>query len=177
MTRIRADYEARCASKERAQADIVGHLPFLYETACSYDGVQVIELGVRRGNSTSAFLAAVHKKHGHLWSVDVQRSVRNLVPQWWHDLDYWTLHTGRSLGARALQKAPRECDVLFLDASHTETYEELQAYAPRVRPGGMVLAHDTDNPLFDGEVSRAMDHYFGEWENRTGCEGLGMARL
>ena len=172
MTRIRADYEARCASKRRAQQDIVEHLPFLYETACRYEGVRVIELGVRRGNSTSAFLAAAYERDGQVWSCDFKRP---LVPQWWHDLDRWTFYQGddRPKGARVV--APSGCDVLFIDTSHTypHTKEELRAYGPRVCPGGVILCHDTDM----GGVSRALDELYPEWVYRLGCNGLGVVEV
>jgi hypothetical protein len=66
MTSFAAEYEQRC----REWSDIVDHLPRLYDEVTRYREPQIIELGVRSGNSTAAFLAAVEKVGGHLWSVD-----------------------------------------------------------------------------------------------------------
>ena len=52
-------------------SDIQEDLPFLYETAKSYENVRVLELGTRMGNSTLAFLAAAEAADGHVISMDV----------------------------------------------------------------------------------------------------------
>jgi len=164
-TSIKLEYERRC---DDPKSDIAGHLPFLYKTVCRYDKPMVIELGVRRGNSTCAFLAAVQESDGHLWSCDAKPPK---VPSSWHDLDCWTFYKGNDLLEKTLQAAPEKCEVLFIDTSHgyDETIGELIAYGPRVRPGGVILCHDTDLD----SVSWALDDY-GEWEDREGWHGLGV---
>lgn len=181
LTELRAEYEARA----HTPSDIVEHLPKLHAAVERYTRPRVLELGVRSGNSTSAFLAAAGLVHGHVWSVDVTEPA---VPEWWRDTGRWTLTVGNDLDPQVLAAQPGAVDVLFIDTSHTyeDTMAELAAYVPRVRPGGTVLCHDTelerpeqapaDGPPFP--VARALDAYCEQvgltWVNRTGCYGLGV---
>src|SRR5262249_32923697 len=98
--------------------------------------------------------------------------------------------------AKAQDWLPAECDVLFIDTDHSydHTLAELRTYMPRVRPGGIVLLHDTeweqtgaspdecrqlDEP--GGSVTAALDAWAEEtgmaWENRPGSYGLGIIRV
>ena len=46
-------------------------------------------------------------------------------------------------------------DLLFIDTSHQyrHTLDELTVYGPRVKPGGVILLHDTDLEVAPGSVS------------------------
>ena len=54
-------------------------------------------------------------------------------------------------------------DLVFIDATHSEesVREDIQLWAPKVRPGGIVCGHDYNNKRFPG-VKIAVDEYFGE---------------
>lgn len=54
-------------------------------------------------------------------------------------------------------------DFVFLDADHSEagTQEAIQAWAPKVMPGGIVAGHDLDHPDFPG-VRIAVEKYTSE---------------
>jgi hypothetical protein len=82
--------------------------------------------------------------------------------------------------------------VLFIDLdphSFEQTLAALMMWAPRVRPGGVILCHDTEWPEInyvrpgaaESEVGRALDTFCKlrghEWENRHGCNGLGVLRI
>jgi predicted O-methyltransferase YrrM len=179
-----AEYEHRLTG---FWSDIQGHMQFLKETAAGYSKPVIIELGVRSGQSTSAFLAGIAGNGGELWSCDVDQPS---VPEHWHDLPEWHLLVADDLSPEAQAWLPAQCDVLFVDTSHTveQTLGELRAYVPRVRPGGVVLLHDTmwadpgeelDEP--GGWVAQALDAYCAEtgrsWVNRTGSYGMGVVRL
>ena len=60
MSALLDDYTARC----HGGSDIVAHLPYLHARA-AFHGAVVVELGVRSGESTCAFLAAVEEHDGH----------------------------------------------------------------------------------------------------------------
>src|SRR5947207_12660368 len=88
---LRSGYEDRLSR----WSDIQEYLPFLYETARSYDGVRVLELGSRKGNSTLAFLAAAEEAGGHVWSndiTDVAADPAGMGP--WSRIPLWTFVRG-----------------------------------------------------------------------------------
>jgi cephalosporin hydroxylase len=174
------EYQRRLAS----WSDIVDHLPRLYDEACR-DNVTVIELGVRGGNSTAAFMAAAELHDGHVWSVDI-----NECSGPWGKR--WTFIQGDDMDPEVIAQLP-ECDVLFVDSSHhyEHTLAELKAYVPKVKDGGVVLLHDTelempymcppDDPPFP--VTAALRTFIAltdplaqvEWV--SGCNGLGVYRI
>lgn len=167
--------------------DIQGHMGTLHTAVLSRPGAVVTELGVRTGMSTISFLAAAQQVGGEVWSADIAPPE---VPAHWHDLDFWYLTLGDDLHPAILRAMPAQCDVLLIDTSHEydHTLEELRAYVPRVRPGGIVFCHDTQfaPPGTDlgepvGEVAKALDAYCAEtglsWENTPGFYGLGTIRL
>ena len=172
------EFERRCGE----QSDIQDHLPILFNEA-NRDMVTVLELGVRSGNSTAAFLAAAEKNGGHVWSVDISRP---RVPQEWFSSDIWTFIEGDDLEVADLM--PDVVDVLFIDTSHAyrQTLAELELYAPLVRRGGKIILHDTE--LQHPEAAEAGDPPFPvavavrEWAEKqdaapmiewvSGCYGL-----
>lgn len=182
VEQFRAEHRSRC----NTWSDIVDWLPTLYDTVCGYPGATVVELGVRSGNSTAAFLAAVAEHGGHVWSADINVPQ---VPAWWSPSGLWTVKIGDDVNPAVVFDMPTEVDVLFIDSSHhyDHTLEELRTYVPRVRPGGTVLMHDTELERPDGyvgdpfPVARALDTYCEEkgltWENRSGCYGLGVIQI
>ncbi len=173
-------------------SDIQEYLPFLHDTARSYPGVRVLELGTRKGNSTLAFLAAAKDAGGHVWScdiTDVARDPEGMLP--WARLPYWTFVRGDDMRPAVRAALPAECDVLFIDTSHTydHTLAELRAYMSRLAPGGAALFHDTKVYDWPGygwtgdmpPVARALSDYCEEaglsWEELPGEYGLGVIRL
>lgn len=148
-----------------------------------------MELGTRSGNSTSAFLAACELRgRGFVWSFDLEPPD---VP-WELTGPHWSFRQLDALGPRAQAAAPDLIDVLFIDLdphSFEQTRAALDLWAPRVRPGGVVLCHDTEWPeinarcpnAHDSGVGQALDDYCREhglsWENRTGNNGLGVLRV
>jgi predicted O-methyltransferase YrrM len=169
-------YTERC----EIESDIVGHLPRLYAEA-AIGNAQIIELGVRTGNSTSAFLAAVEQHGGHVWSVDNGQIDVPFMdhPQWtfiWGDDEF------------VADELPDDVDVLFIDTSHfyRDTLRELNQYVPKVRAGGVVLMHDTElsrqipkDPVYP--VRQAIERYCRRHalkpEYVPGWCGLGVIRL
>jgi predicted O-methyltransferase YrrM len=164
-------------------SDIQDHLPRLHAEASIGDCV-VIELGVRGGNSTAAFLAAVDEFGGHVHGCDIRRPG---VP--WANHPQWTFYEGDDL--ELADQLPDGVDVLFIDTSHfyDQTCAELEMYVPKVKPGGVVLLHDTELKYPEGRpwddppypVRLAVDLYCGEHgltpEFVEGCNGLGVIRI
>ena len=144
---------------------------------------------MRSGNSTAAFLAGLETHgHGQLFSIDI-----NLpdVPDLFYESDHWNFLKADSTSFRAQEWVPRELEVFFDDASHEygKTLAELRTWVPRVRPGGVVLMHDTEwlppasmgHPPADTPVGQALTDYCAEtgleWVNKPGCYGLGIMRI
>ena len=197
------EYKARLLpAPEGRWNDIQDCLAFLHESVLAYPRAQVVELGVRGGNSTSALLSAVQQVGGHLWSCDIEPPGRGGdwdFPPEWNEVPEWTFICGDSVGDTVIAQMPKEIDVLFEDTSHTfeQTLAEMEAYMPLVRPGGVALFHDTQcilgppggreflpTPQVEGEVARAMDDYCAKhglsWANRhseEGFYGLGVLRI
>lgn len=178
-----AEHQGRC----NVWSDIVGHLPTLYDTVLAYPGAVVLELGTRSGNSTAAFLAAAASVGGHVWSVDIGLPQ---APGWWWQTGLWSPVIGNDLDPAILARLPGKVDVLFIDTSHAydHTLAELRTYVPRVKPGGVVLCHDTEleapelvGPQPPFPVAKALDDYCAEsglkWANNTGSYGLGVINI
>ena len=180
--RIRTEYDERGIG----WSDLGAHLPRLYEFARGYRAPTIIELGVRDGASTVAFLRAVSEVGGHVHSADIRHPQ---VPIWWADTQWWTFHVGDDLSTPILDALPERADIVFIDTSHyyDHTLAELHTYVPRVKRGGLVLCHDTelevppDWPGIHYPVQHALDDYCAEtgrtWENISGDSGLGVIRI
>lgn len=177
MTALGQEYRARCAL-DLSVNDVREQMPVLFRHA-SRPGVTVIELGVRAWNSTAAFLAAAQEQDGQLWSVDIAQPS---VPAWWRDLPFWHLIVADDLSPAALAACPDDADVLFIDTSHGygHTLAELRAWAPKVKPGGVILLHDTDMSEWPG-VAMALNAWCAEtgrsWADQPGGHGLGVIEL
>jgi predicted O-methyltransferase YrrM len=178
VTALGGEYRRRAAEDN----DIRMQLPTLY--AWAHSAQVIIELGTRSGNSTAAFLAGLeHSDCGDLWSVDIERPQ---VPDDWYGYTFWHLLVADDLSPEALAFCPDNADVLFIDTSHyyEPTLAELRAYAPKVKPGGVILMHDTDTPGTDiawPDVPRVLDDWCAEtgltWLNHRGWNGLGVVEI
>lgn len=182
LAALRADYLGRC----REWSDLGRHLPTLRSTVREYDAPVVIELGVRDGVSTSAFLLGAAEAGGQVWSVDI---TPGKTSDWWPSLDFWHPIIGSDVDPVVLAQLPEVADVVFVDTSHhyEHTLQELRTYLPRVRPGGVVLLHDTEldmPPDWAGDpfpVRRAIEAFCAEtdmaWKNHPGDSGLGVIQV
>jgi len=173
MTQLAQEYRGRAAQDH----DIKVQMPVLYAWACHAS--KVIELGVRGGNSCSAFLAGVERSGGELWSVDVAHPQ---VPDWWGGLDFWHPLVADDLSPEAVAHCPDDADVLFIDTSHyyPHTLQELRLYVPKVRPGGIVLLHDSDRAEWP-DVGKSLDEFCAEtgltWYSHDFWHGLGVIEI
>ena len=99
----------------------------------------ILEIGVRDGASTSAFLAGVQEHGGHVYSIDVE-PCGNLFaghPQWSF------LQANSTDLQKVIQFIPYQLDVLLIDGDHSRAgvLNDFE-YARQVRAGGLVLFHD-----------------------------------
>ncbi|HEU5394693.1 MAG TPA: class I SAM-dependent methyltransferase [Candidatus Methylomirabilis sp.] len=154
-------YERVCATP----SDINEHLPTLADLCRRTDAKRVIELGVRTGVSTVAWLHGLTETDGHLWSVDTGPPPPMKHPR-------WTFTRGEDLDPFVLSQLPAEADVVFVDTDHRYelTLAEIREYAGRVRSGGCLVLHDAEVEVFEHHepgteppfpVRRAIEEIFG----------------
>lgn len=174
-------YETAC----RTPSDIHQHLPMFVELVAELDATRVLELGTRSGISTIAWLHALDGR-GSLVSVDLDE--RPDIGEYPH----WTFIRGDDMDPvviKAVSTPPP--DIVFLDTSHhfQHTRRELATYGWVVKPGGLIVCHDTEvarpefAPIGDPgfPVRRAIEEFCGDngftWVNVTGCNGLGIIKV
>ena len=137
-------------------SDINEHLYFLKDFVNSNQVKEIVEFGVRDGNSTIAFLSSDCKS---LVSVDLVRDPRlqevcdaykeGSCPEW------------SFIEADDLDIPPVSCDLLFIDSNHT--YKHLKAELARHASGvrRFIALHDTTT--------------FWDWDAFRGESGIGQA--
>lgn len=170
---LHALYRERCATP----SDIYMHLPRLVELVEQTNAAHVIELGVRAGNSTVAFLYGLERTGGTLTSVDVSEAPD--IGTWAH----WRFIHGDDLDDRVLEQLD-EADILFIDTTHTydQTLAELCAYHRLVRKGGLIVLHDTELRIGQSKpVTEAIRTFCAArevtWVNEPINNGLGVIQL
>ena len=179
VTTLADEYERLC----HTPSDIYLHLPRFVEMVRDMDAQHVIELGTRTGVSTVAWLHGLSMTGGRLTSVDIDE--RPDIGEWEH----WTFVQGSDLDP-AVTSQLDECDILFLDTSHLyeHTCQELRIYRHFVRPGGLLVCHDTMLERPEGAPSRprfpvatAIEEFCAgeglQWRNIPECWGLGIIQL
>ena len=137
---ITATFSARAAQP----SDIQAHLPLLRALAAQCD--HITEFGVRKGNSTVAFLAGLADRGGGiLQSYDIA-APRIETPELPLGVEWWFKQADT-----ALLREIDDTDLLFIDTLHTadQVRAELR-HAPCVR--GRIVLHDT--VLFAGQGER-----------------------
>lgn len=168
-----------------SSSDIHQHLPTLFEYGKTAE--RIIELGVRDGDSTTAFMAGIEIGGGELWSCDTVAP--KFLKQYQETCDRWTFELGDDV--ERAPYAPNKVDVVFIDTSHAyeHTKAELEVYGSKVKPGGVILLHDTelkspaDAPGTDPDfpVRVAAEEYANakKWKLDlvTGCYGLGIIHV
>ena len=173
-------------NRDDPDSDIAPHFPTFFEVVRDTRAHTILELGVRDGHSTSAWLMALAESghRGTLSSIDRDPSALPFRVG-------WRFLCADDLSALAREWAPDVLDVLFIDTDHAygHTLDELDVYGARVRPGGMIVCHDTENedPASRGEaideqppfpVRVAIDEWTQahglSWTNDTRSWGLGL---
>lgn len=142
-------------------SDIQDHLPRFSDLVVSLDAQVVIELGVRWGTSAIAWLHGLQQTGGYLFAVDIEHLP--IAVDGHHQM---MRVTGDDCDQRVLRRLPLSADIVFVDSSHRyeHTCREIELYAGRVRPGGVMVFHDTN--------MRAFEHLPDErpWPVRTAVE-------
>jgi predicted O-methyltransferase YrrM len=159
----------------KALNEIKAHLWSMYWICRMVRAENIVELGVRSGDSTRALMAAAHDLDAGLISFDidgdayrVKEVTENHGIRWLGD--NWACIKSDSVEAG--QNFVGKVEVVFIDTAHTfeHTKKELIAWHTHVQPGGVIMLHDVglgagDAPR-DG-VQPAIDWFvaseFGKW--------------
>lgn len=173
------DYHRLCAEP----SDINEHLPTLVDLVEMTHAQHVIELGTRDGVSTVAFLYALEQTGGRLTSVDIDQAPD--LPE--HP--QWQFIQGDDCDPAVFGQL-EPADIVFIDTSHfyEHTKQELNLYRWLVKPGGVIVCHDTELPRPLGApakpaypVKTAIHEFCADndfkFENRHNNNGLGIIRL
>ena len=146
-------------------SDIKDHLPYFVELCTIHNIQTVIELGVRGGVSTAAWLWGLEQTGGHLYSVDIDPAP--------YQADNWTFIQGDDL--LIADQLPDKADIIFVDTSHTyeQTKAEIELYLPRTQK--FMLFHDTAVAEFG--VRAALDELCPGWTERPTSNGLGIVTI
>lgn len=129
-------------------SSMAAHMPTLYLLAQRRSLGSVVELGVGRGWSTVAFLAALSGTNKKLLSFDID-PVRYSAVVKASGLSpdvlarYWDFKVSDSTEASE-KLVDGSVSLLFVDTTHTyaKTKEELEAWLPKMRPDGVICGHD-----------------------------------
>jgi predicted O-methyltransferase YrrM len=151
-----AAYERILASIARrpagSQAVDEAHAALLAGLVASHKPSRVLELGVGSGYATRVLLAALHaNQRGELVSVDNFFDWKGRQPEHIHALQKesagWNLVTCDE--TEYVSKAESASfDFIFSDGDHTRGYQNAPDVFRICRPGGILVFHDTNNPMF-----------------------------
>lgn len=170
-------------SRSRLSTDIHEHLVTLFNLVTMINGRLVVELGVNTGESTVALLEAVEATDGEVISVDIEDPHPQVRPM----LDSygltkrWTFYKSDDIVFGLHWPKAKQADLIFVDTCHEyfHTKEEIRIYEPILRPGGIMVFHDTVT-FFDGVQKPIFEflatHKNWSYENKPNCNGLGILR-
>lgn len=172
-------YAEHCATP----SDIYLHLPRMVALVEELNAQHVIELGTRTGVSTIAWLHALESTGGRLTSVDIDE--RPAIGE--HD--HWTFIQGDDCDLNLFASLD-PADIVFIDTSHLygHTVKELALYRWLVKPGGVIVLHDTELPIPEGApphprfpVKKAVTEFCQsenfDWINFPDCWGLAVIKV
>lgn len=144
------------------------------------------EIGVSNGQTFDKVLSACPSLEWHgvdPWVVCPEYDVRpNKKGKWDHDANYEQVqsicrkhgeraHTHRMTSVEAAALVEDESiDCVFIDGLHTyeAVMEDIKAWVPKIRPGGMISGHDYKGHPRHAGVQKAVDEYFGPDGIETG---------
>lgn len=170
---IATEYRRRC----EVPSDISMFPPRLVELVEETDAAHVIELGVRGGVSTIAWLYGLSLTGGPLTSIDVSPA-----PELGFHA-HWRFIQGDDLDPDVLARLD-QADIVFIDTTHeyAQTLSELLSYRRLVRSGGYIVLHDTELKIGGIQpvklAAQALCAREGfEWRNHDQFPGLGEIRV
>ena len=124
--------------------DKLNHLTVMHDTIVRHKLKTIVECGVDRGSSTCAFLEAIKKTTGRLFSFDIKDCSKLFSNKNWNFLQVNDLDI-----KKILQKFPdlkeNGIDFLYIDSYHEPNHVRslLHKYFPHINVNGYVFVDDT----------------------------------
>ena len=130
------------------------------------DDPVVINIGAGTGTSGLAFLES--RDDLVLWTVDISpggplgglQNERNALKDTRFEND--PRHHQILANSRTMEWEG-EVDMVFVDGDHTDVRQDIDAWLPRVKEGGVIAFHDYDSKFWGG-VKTAIDEAMVEYE-------------
>ena len=181
---VRSELGDAYSRASRTPSDINEHLGWFVDCVRLLDAKNIIELGSRSGVSTTAWLWALRDTGGRLTTVDLDAAPPiGTWPNWKHI-------QGNDMDPDVIAQL-EPADIVFLDTSHLylETCRELNTYRWLVKPGGVLVCHDSNVERFyeapDTEPPFAVRKAIEEFIDETGfdkfdflhCNGLTVIKV
>lgn len=130
------------------------YVMMLYEFVLELKPKKMLEIGVRKGQSTITTLMAMNmNKYGTLVSVDIKNRINILDERYEYLKGYWEFMKGDSSKEDTVNRVKNYLeegdlyDILFIDGDHKLPVAQLDFdnYEKLVKPGGLILMHDVTN--------------------------------
>ena len=121
---------------------------------------QILEFGVRHGQSTKLFLDICEKKNGFLYSVDIDNYENKFLS------NKWKFIHGRDDNYELVEKfIPKKLDVIYLDSFHNANHVEkvFYHYYPMIKQNGYFIIDDISWILYSKNNTR--DNFHSEINN------------
>lgn len=115
----------------------------------SIDAQRVVELGTSNGYSGLWFSLALRRTGGHLFTFDIDEERSALARKHFEQagvLDGITIVLGDAHETAVAHDFGGPIDLLFIDADKEGYLDYLNKLVPKVRPGGLILAHNMARP-------------------------------
>lgn len=156
----------------QSNTDISSHLPTLFCYSIMQNPELILELGVRGGESTKAFMKSLSLSNSKLLGIDIQSysgqcyaASRNAAFLCMSDLDFPNYFTQSEYKSNKI-------DFVFIDTSHLykHTLQEITAFVPLLSANGMLLFHDSNVTPIDGHAYHRINGTMGSggYENTRG---------
>jgi predicted O-methyltransferase YrrM len=118
------------------------HLLTMYSIALSINAKNILELGVRNGDTTLPYLLAAKENDGYLESVDVNESAFECPIELKNLWSFYKTDAIEFLQDKVLEN--KKYDLIYIDDWHSYEHvkKELELIDQLIRPGSVVLLHD-----------------------------------
>jgi len=118
------------------------HLLTMYSIALSINAKNILELGVRNGDTTLPYLLAAKENDGYLESVDVNESAFECPIELKNLWSFYKTDAIEFLQDKVLEN--KKYDLIYIDDWHSYEHvkKELELMDQLIRPGSVVLLHD-----------------------------------